>query len=354
MTGRSLSLFVVGLVGVARVMASVALSTSTVSCSSNSSAGDAGGGTSSDQACTDSAHATCSEMQSCTPANIQTTYGDEPTCEVRIKAACLDSLAAPSTGARSSKTEACAQAYATYSCTDYRNKANVPAACQQPTGSIVNGAACEFPGQCQSGFCAIAPGAACGKCAEAPKEGDACAQLTSCGQALTCTADTFTCTSFATQGQSCGIGQPCGAGLSCVAPGGAGAPGTCQLAGARAGAACDGSLKVASGCDGALGLYCDGVTKQCAQTTYAGAQQPCGYASSVGTLVSCTAGSCEGADSSKGKLGQCVARAADDGACSVPDGGASAPSAGCLPSARCVASNGSDGTCQVVTASNCR
>ncbi|MGD0680264.1 MAG: hypothetical protein ABSC94_33215, partial [Polyangiaceae bacterium] len=82
-----------------------------------------------------------------------------------------------------------------------------------------------------------------------------------------------------------------------------------------------------------LSLFCDGLTKKCGQTTYAGADQPCGYDSDAGTLVECTTGTCVGAT-----------------ACAVPEGGASTPSAGCLPPARCIASSGD---CQVVKAASC-
>jgi hypothetical protein len=331
----------VGILGLGSVTALLAFGLSTAACSSSSG----GGGPSADQACTDSAHAVCSKMQTCAPANVQTAYGDEPTCETRIKASCTNSLSAPSTGAAPSSTEACAQAYANYACADYLNKTNIPTACQQVTGSIATGAACEFPGQCQSGFCAVAPGSACGKCAATPKQGDSCAQLTSCGPTLTCSSDTLVCTTVAAQGAACGSGQPCGAGLSCVAAGGTGTAGTCQTAGAQVGATCDGSLKTGPGCDFALGFYCDGKTKQCAQTTYTGGGTACGYMADAGTLVECTAGSCNNA--------ACAARAADNGACVVPDGGAAATAAGCLPPARCVATSGANGTCQVLTAASC-
>jgi hypothetical protein len=354
MSSRIAFLFVVGRAAIAGISIPLTLSLSNAACSSNSSAGDAGSGTSADTACTDSAHSACTKMQSCTPANLQATYGDEPTCEVRVKAVCLDSLAAPSTGSSADKTETCAQAYGSYACTDYRNKTNIPVACQQPTGSVMNGNKCLYPAQCQSGFCAIVPGSACGACANMPKQGDSCAQLTSCGPTLTCTTDTLVCTTLAGQNQACGMGQPCGAGLSCVASGGAGTAGMCQSAGSQAGTACDGSLKTGPNCDGPLGLYCNGVTKQCAQTTYASATQPCGYDVPNGTLVGCTSGTCEGADASKGQLGQCAGRAADNGSCGVPDGGASTPSKGCLPSARCIAQNAASATCQMVTASNCK
>lgn len=338
----------------ATLLALSSLSLWGMACSSALSGTPGDSGPTADMACTDTARATCTEAQTCTPATVQATYGDEPTCEVRIKASCLNTLAAPGTGGSPAKTEACAQAYATYGCADYRNRTNIPAACQQVTGSVANGSACEFAGQCQSGFCAIVPGNACGTCAITPQQGDSCAQLTSCGQTLTCTIDTLVCTSLAAQGQSCGQGQPCGAGLSCVAPGGDGTPGTCQPAGAQVGAACDGSLKTSASCDNALGLYCDGTKKECAQTTYAGDGQACGYDSVAATNVQCTGGTCEGAIASQAQLGTCAGRAADDGLCVVPDGGASTPSAGCLPPARCVAAGDEGNTCQVVTASGCQ
>jgi hypothetical protein len=333
-----------GILGLGAASTLVAFAVWSTACSGTSNSGSVG--PSPDQACADSAHAVCSKMQTCAPANIQSAYGGESTCETRIKASCLNALAAPSTGASPSQTESCAQAYPSYACADYLNKMNIPAACQQVTGSIAAGGACEFAGQCQTGFCAIAPGGACGKCATAPMQGDSCAQLTSCGPTLTCARDMLVCTTVAAQGQACGAGEPCGTGLSCIAPGGVGTAGTCQTAGVQVGAACDGSLKTGPSCDNALGLYCDGKTKQCAQTAYATGETACGYSVDAGTLVECTAGSCEN--------GACAARATDNGACVVSDGGAATPSAGCLPPARCVATSGTSGTCQVVTASNCQ
>jgi hypothetical protein len=138
-----------------------------------------------------------------------------------------------------------------------------------------------------------------------------------------------------------------------VAPGGAGTSGTCQLAGSQVGAPCDGSLKTAAGCDGSLGLYCDGLTKMCSQATYAGAGQPCGYDLPTGTFVGCTSGTCEGASAAQAQLGQCSARAAEKGACNVPDGGASTPSAGCLPPDRCISPSGATGICEFTPASSC-
>jgi hypothetical protein len=298
--------------------------------------GAACSGTSADQACSDSAHAQCTKLATCSPLNLQTAYGDEATCEMRLKANCVNAQAAKSTGASADKTEACAQAYPAYACSDYLNKTNIPAACTQATGSLPNGTACAFPAQCVTGFCAIAPGSACGACAAVPAQGDSCAQLTSCGPDLACTSDTQTCTKYAGPNAACGQGQPCGTGLSCVAPGGAGTPGTCQAAGAL-GATCDGTAKTGPACDTALGLYCDGQTKQCAQAGFGMAGQACGYVVDAGTLTDCLSGACVN--------GQCVGRAADNGACTVPDSGAYNPTAGCLPPARCVGT-----TCQLASA----
>jgi hypothetical protein len=51
-----------------------------------------------DQACGDDAHAMCTRMQACTPAYVQTTYGDEATCETHAKAQCVAAHGAPSSG----------------------------------------------------------------------------------------------------------------------------------------------------------------------------------------------------------------------------------------------------------------
>jgi hypothetical protein len=110
-------------------------------------------------------------------------------------------------------------------------------------------------------------------------------------------------------------------------------------------------MKSAPGCDTALSLYCDGVTKLCAQITYAGAGQPCGYDATTGLSFGCTSGICVGAGG--GQMGSCVARSADREPCAVPDGGASTPVAGCLPPARCVVREGGAATCEAVSAASC-
>lgn len=297
-------------------------------------------GTSVDQACTDSAAATCTKLATCSPASLQTSYGDQATCESRLRASCTNSLSAPSTGAAPDKTEACAQAYPQWSCTDYLNHNNIPTACAQVTGALGSGSACAFAGQCQTGFCAIVPGSPCGTCAAMPKVGDSCAQLTTCGPSLACTSDNQQCVAYALSGAACGAGQPCGTGLTCVAPGGTGTPGTCQQAGTQIGATCATSTKNGPTCDGALGLFCDPQTQQCVADLYAGSGQPCGYSPDAGNYTLCTTGACVSS--------QCIGRAMDNGACVVPDAGGSATDTGCIPPARCIG-----GTCQTVSATNC-
>ncbi|MGD0679579.1 MAG: hypothetical protein ABSC94_29675, partial [Polyangiaceae bacterium] len=181
-----------------------------------------GSGPSAETACSNNASAVCMLMQTCTPANVESTYGSEAICETRVTASCLDGLSAPSTGSNAGRVEACAQAYAAYGCDDYRNKTNLPAACLPAQGTLASGATCLYAAQCQSSFCALVPGSTCGACAAPPQAGDSCALLTSCGATLTCTTDTLVCVNPGAQGQACGPGAPCGAALSCVAPQGSG------------------------------------------------------------------------------------------------------------------------------------
>lgn len=310
--------------------------------------GDAGGGITADQACADTAHARCTLLESCSAVRVQVVYGDEATCESRIKQNCVNALAAPSTGNTPAATEACAQAYAGWACADFLDGANVPQACAQVTGSLASGAACEFAGQCQSGFCAIVPGAACGTCAAPPKAGDSCAQLTTCGNnaGLTCTQDTQTCVVLAAQGAACGKGAPCGTGLSCVgADAATSTQGTCQAAGTQAGATCDPQLKTAAGCSRDAGLTCNAQSKQCATITVVGGSQPCDDVNNQAQLCS-AGGQCT--ETAAGKTGTCTAAAADGAACDTQAGPP------CLSPARCIASGtGTAGTCQLPTASAC-
>jgi hypothetical protein len=292
-----------------------------------------------DQACTTSAAAQCAKVQSCNPASLEASYGDLATCQARVKLGCMTSLMAPDTGNTAERTTACAQAYATYACDDYRNHVNIPDACLQATGARADGAGCVYAAQCGSGFCAIQPGDTCGVCQIAPSIGDACDNLTSCGQGLICASDSQTCVTYAASGDTCGYGAPCGAGLSCVAPGGSGTDGVCEPAGVKVGATCDGSRKTGPSCDSALELYCDGVTKRCASTQYE-SSGTCGYDATSGSYTSCSAGSCQS--------GACVARASDGMECDPSLG-----TAACVSPARCTNDVTTTSTCQLPAPDSC-
>jgi hypothetical protein len=319
----------------AAVVVVAALGCSGSSTDGGDASGSSDGGLTAQQACQDQANARCTRLQACAPGKMQTEFGDQGTCEARYALSCTNALAAPSTGATPAGTEACAQAYAGWECTDFLNDEHVLPACAQATGSVAAGGTCGFNGQCQSGFCAIAPSSRCGTCAAPPAPGDSCAQLTSCGPGLTCTADTQTCVVPAVQGAACGKGAPCGAGLSCVGEQPAkSVQGACQPAGAKAGATCDPTQQTAPNCDHNQGLACNTLTMQCARLVVADGGQPCGTNDVNDQTALCSAsGVCTGA--TPGNPGTCTAAAADGASCSAQGG------PGCMFPARCVTS-----TCQ--------
>ncbi len=134
------------------VLAVVLGAAAVLGCSSSSSSGgggsDAGGDStaseggrlSATQACSDIAAARCTKLQTCAPATITAgTYGGMAACEASFSAACTDSLMALSTGNSPTVVEGCAQAIAGWSCADYENVANIPAACVQVKGQCAGG-----------------------------------------------------------------------------------------------------------------------------------------------------------------------------------------------------------------------
>jgi hypothetical protein len=315
---------------------------------------DGGQSVSADQACGDNAHDRCTRLQECSAEQMTVDYGSEGACETRLKLNCLNAIAAPSSGNTAARSEACAQAYATESCTDLLDD-NPPPSCVQATGSLANGEPCAFPGQCQTGFCAIVPGAGCGTCAAAPVAGASCLTLTTCGQVLSCITSVTTCSSFAPQGEPCSKSALCGTGLYCVGSTNT-TPGTCDSAVEDAGAPCDPAAKNGPGCDRQQGLTCSSVTRSCAPLPpYAVAGQPCGTID--GVLVVCGgAGVCNatGADAGPDAAPDasppftCVVPAADSAECNLAVG------PGCLSPARCIAADGGvSGTCQFPNADLC-
>jgi hypothetical protein len=312
-------------------------------------AGAEGGTISQVQACGDNAHFHCLEIQTCSIEQLTVDYGDEGTCETRLKLSCLNGLAAPSTGNTAERSEACAQAYPSWACADYLDD-RPPTACVQALGSLASGQSCAFAGQCQTGFCAIAPGSMCGVCGAVPQAGDSCATLTTCGQLLACDTTVQQCSSFAAAGAACSRAQLCGAGLYCVGSTST-TSGTCTPAVESAGATCDPTGKNGPGCDRLAGLTCNGLSNQCATLQYSASGQPCGNDVDNQYAACASAGTCAaavGADASAGET--CSPTAADGATCDLVYGPA------CRDPARCilVGDAGTRGTCQFANALDCQ
>jgi hypothetical protein len=307
-----------------------------------------GAGSTASQACADEAHQRCTRLQACSATDVQIRYGSESACEAGEARSCLSTLAQPSNGKTPAAVEACAQAYAGWTCTDYLNDENIPPACQQKTGPFPDGTVCAVSGQCQTGFCAIAPAASCGTCTALPVAGASCAQLTSCGAGLTCTSDTMTCVALGAESAACGTGAPCGAGLSCVgADAATSTQGICQAAVEALGATCDPAQKSGPGCDRNAGLVCNGTSKTCQAIVLAAAGQPCGDVGQQ-TAACSTEGVCTGASGST--PGTCTAAAAEGAACDTGSGTT------CIEPGRCVGSRGDGGivgSCQYAGAEMC-
>jgi hypothetical protein len=311
---------------------------------------DAPGSLTADQACADAAKARCQRNDACSAGMlVATVYGDEATCEARLKTVCLSGLAATGAGGTPATVEACAQAIPSTPCADWLNDAP-SAACLPQAGALANGAACGGSGQCASTFCGVGADAACGTCADAPKAGDPCTIAAQCGSRGGLTCANGACVAYGAASASCDRGHPCGYGLACVGAK-SGASGTCQTAGASVGAACDPKSETAARCETVLGLVCDPATKKCVQQTVASAGGDCGADARCGASGTCTATGADAGSSDAGAAagGTCVAAIADGQPCDT----ASGPS--CLAPARCVVSGdgGTAGACALSDPSTC-
>jgi hypothetical protein len=280
----------------------------------------------------------------CNVDGIQVRYGDLTTCQAAQKAACMNGLAASSTGATPASTIACADALPSVTCTDYNDNL-LPAACQVQVGKLAAGAACAFSGQCQSQFCGIGKNAACGACQAEPVVNDSCANLSSCGSGLACVAKGTVCASEDTKtGDMCDADTPCGADFSCVGSKAATATlaaveGTCQPAVATGGATCDAKKKTGPGCDASKGLVCDPTSLTCIAIVVADAGKPCdGDLTVCGAAATCVIPTA----TSAGTAGTCVAAAANGAACDTTNG------PNCATLSRCIVTGtGSTGTCEL-------
>jgi hypothetical protein len=334
-----------------RLIGLVATCAVIAACSSSSSGGGGGGGgVSAEQACTDLAAARCTKLQTCANIRLETAYASVSDCEALYVPSCTAALQAAATGNTAADSEACAQAYSGWACTDYLNDVNVPAACATEKGQLANNAACAYPAQCQSGFCAIAPSSACGTCAAPPQAGASCAELTTCGPGLTCTGDTQQCVALAASGASCGKGAPCGSGLVCIGADTAkNVMGKCAMGITQSGTACDPTLAKGPGCSRDAGLTCNSASKTCQNIVVANAGSPCGEV--MNQTADCSAAAtCVGATATKS--GKCTAPAADGATCAPPN-------PGCQSLSRCISTGAASGdaaatgTCAVQNASSC-
>jgi hypothetical protein len=323
---------------VSRLAAVLASSVLAVACGGGGGGSGEAPGVTAAQACADNAHQRCTQLQACSATDVELRYGSEADCETRETYSCTMALSELLNGNSSGAIEACASAYTGWACPDYLNDQNIPQACQQQLGPVVNGGACAIDGQCQSGFCAISPASACGTCSNLPKPGDSCAQLTACGPGLTCTTDTFTCVAFGVRGAACGKGSVCGVGLSCVG-------GICKPEGETVGAACDPTGKTGAGCDRNSGLVCNSMSKTCQTVVVAAGGQPCGNDVGSQPAYCEAAGICTGATGTT--PGTCTAAAADGAACDTVTGPF------CVIPARCIGNGGTAGTCQYSGAQSC-
>jgi hypothetical protein len=325
-----------------------------VACSSSPSTDggthpDAGGGPTGDAACTASGTARCDQEQKCEPATFDNAFADMPTCISREKASCLNALAAKGTGNTPTTVQACADAYATWSCPDWFNTVT-PTACKIQVGTGASGSSCSFSAQCASAFCDITTGTSCGICAPPPTVGTNCGGGGGCGgNSLFCDTNTHTCqTLVTTQGAFCDAGS-CGYLLGCVVPTDGGVS-SCQALGQSVDAGCDGQQHTAPACSSGFGFACE--RKYCSVELFANAGEFCGTDRDAGTFTRCGAGStCAGVTGAE----TCVAGAADTMACDTANG------VDCLSPSRCVSATGGSndagdvvGTCQASGSATCQ
>jgi hypothetical protein len=337
-------------------------------CNNNKSNGDGGTGADVMKACADESNAVCALRDMCGPNFvIAKNFGDIATCQTRTTSTCVNALNAKGSGNNATHVEACAAAYPSESCTDFRD-GNPVAACVAPMGQLANGAACGASGQCASTYCAIPQYSVCGTCQTLPAAGAPCQVQSDCGRDLACATPTVavadagvptsgTCAAFVDTNGACLTGfHPCKFGLACVGDDPTTMTmGTCQAQGATTGAACDSTRKTMANCYGDSGFVCIPSSKgskgvgTCQPIMLVGNGAACG---SVGSMPITGFNDCSGGGlcmkAATDTTGTCVAPAADGAACDND------PSIGppCLAPAQCVIPSGSSGTAGTCTIPN--
>jgi len=232
-------------------------------------------------ACADAAHARCARVAACStgsPSYLLRFWGDQGTCETRIKLECESEAGAPGSLLDGAAIERCAAGYAGQICAD-RFAGYKPPACLS-NGSRSNGMGCFFDTQCSSGFCNLPGGSSCGSCAAQTVAGtSSCTVNSDCAGREVC-AGGF-CQVRSGLNLACSATRPCDEELSCVS-------GACKQDVATSGATCDTTGTTAANCDGDLALYCNASNK-CADAAAATISMPaCGTVSGVRTY--CTNG----------------------------------------------------------------
>ena len=305
-------------------------------------------------ACTALAQAECARRDACSNGFLVTrTYGDRATCVARLTDTCVTSLAAAGTAQTPTRVQACAAAYPAIACVDYLN-GNLPGDCASQSGSLAAGAACRYNSQCQSAWCAVQTGAACGVCGSQPMAGASCngtgATVGCGGRGLTCVGESDgaagTCAALVAMGATCDAAHPCGAGLSCRPVATTAMNRTCEPAGATVGAACGGAMN--AGCDNAVGLACNTMSRTCQPITFVAAGAACGVLPDGGFAVCTNGGDCLGYTLTTLR-GTCRAAAAVGAACDRAAGPYCATPASCVTTGA-----GTAGTCQLPSATTCR
>jgi hypothetical protein len=274
-----------------------------------------------DQACGAFAKAFCGQIQKCSAAVMRITFGDQATCETRLKPSCITRLKNPGTTLTTNRLDACAQKFMAQTCADSSNHV-VPEECKPLMGALADGTPCGDDGQCKSAYCKKAGGATCGVCATM---GTTCAANTDCPSGLVCANQT--CVMNGAMGATCDAGHPCSYGLKCIS-------GTCQTP-PGLGQMCMPSTTGGT-CDQSQGHICN-LSSVCQEVGYGKAGEACGFVNS--TYVVCEkSGRCTSM-----LMGNCLAAAADGAACNVQDG------PDCLPPAQCVNS-----VCTLPDTSTCK
>ncbi|MEY4511592.1 MAG: hypothetical protein RLZZ450_3714 [Pseudomonadota bacterium] len=274
-------------------------------------------------ACGAYASALCNRIESCSPALLNSVYGERTRCEERTRGACERSASAADAVGTGAGIALCASALDAVSCEDVLNNW-WHETCRPLPGRRENTRACSEHAQCASLRCARKKNEACGRCTEPAAGGEPCTDGSDCAGGLVCTSAQLCALPVAERG-SCTTDQPCAFPLLCI--GGNCVP-TLLL-----GDKCD---PMADRCNAFAAEVCGPLSMLCEPLHYEPKAGPCGYIDGGWTACSQGAACVNAAGKS-----HCVPAPADGEVCST----AGAP---CLSPARCV-----DGLCVLRSSAEC-